>query len=77
MPIKGKRFSYVWLFNPKKKLTKFILDYVNVQLILFLTAILRVEFKTSKGWFKNFCKRRDFVLRKVSSSEREMNSNCL
>lgn len=36
-----------------------------------------VEFKASRGWLYNFIKRKDFILRRVSSHGRDLPSNVI
>ncbi|RNA33693.1 pogo transposable element with KRAB domain-like [Brachionus plicatilis] len=40
-----------------------------------LTNQSNVEFKSSNGWFTNFCKRKNLVLRKITTSGRDLPNN--
>ena len=47
-----------------------------LSLILFHNARFLV-FKASRGWLINFCKRRNFVLRRVSTTGRDLPTNAI
>ncbi|CAF1093596.1 unnamed protein product [Brachionus calyciflorus] len=44
---------------------------------LAICNLPKVDFKASRGWFYNFCKRRALVLRRVSTSGRDLPNNVL
>ena len=37
----------------------------------------KVDFKASDGWFLNFCRRKKLTLRRITSSGRDLPSNCI
>ena len=48
-----------------------------IQDLILKCALPRTDFKASRGWLYNFCKRRDLVLRRVSSTGRDLPNNCI